>query len=117
MLLEKLARTQEGDRVMNWIKGRPDDWTKETDNDCPVFSDSTGDPIVCSQRPNDYEAGASAMLAARDKWWVDRLILAERKCRDLVCEHYRECDCIDSFGGNYCIWWQQLKKELEENNG
>jgi hypothetical protein len=56
-----------------------------------------------------------AAIAARDKWWVERLILAERKCRDLKCGYYRECGCIDSFGGNLCIWWQQLKLSLQSS--
>jgi len=45
---------------------RPANWKKQNGDisDCPFFDDSTGDPIICSQRFNDYEAGATAMLKA-----------------------------------------------------
>jgi len=47
----------------NW---RPANWREQNGDisDCPFFDDSTGDPIICSQRFNDYEAGADAMLEA-----------------------------------------------------
>lgn len=68
-----------------------------------------------NERPLQYdiEGLLEAQLTKADKWWKERLILAERKCRDLKCEYYRECGCIDSFGGNPCIWWQLLKESLE----
>ena len=46
---------------MTWINGRPDDWKEIRYLKAPECYDD-----------GMFEAGASAMLAARDKWWITK---------------------------------------------
>jgi hypothetical protein len=77
---------------MNW---RPDDWDKiriEQSRNCNLV---------------DFESGAEAMLAARDKWWIERV------GEDIV-EVFLNVPMNDANKETLLKTWQRLKKESEE---
>ncbi len=78
---------------------RPDDW-EDTGIDC--YCGEVGSPIHTKEHER-YEAGAAAMLEARDKWWIEKIE-----------EYYQTTrgDVVISKDD-----WQSLKKEIKKEIG
>jgi len=81
---------------------RPEKWPGQPDW-CPnCLGHQDGQ---CSKCVASFEAGASAMLAARDKWWIEQVenLMKETTLRPL-----------DITYSNYLIVkWEQFKQSLE----
>jgi len=54
----------------DWKKGRPADWIGNPDYCGRCQGTTMG---ICTECCKAYEAGASAMLPARDKWWLEKI--------------------------------------------
>jgi len=82
---------------MSWKDGRPDDWS--------VIRDIERQGHCSIEFNGGFECGASAMLSARDKWWIE---WGESQCPHVPNETYCKRWCI------HC--WQSLKQSLEKKD-
>jgi hypothetical protein len=81
-------------QIKQWKNNRPTDWVNP--HDC-FHPDHVDNPFVEQEMCNAFERGASAMLEARDKWWVDKLLNYTAREEIII--------ILDE--------WNKLKKEIE----
>lgn len=63
----------------------------------------------------EYESGATAMLSARDEWWIAQVNNLFRNKVEYCSNPDVYCVHCDDRHKESCVWnsWEQLKKEIE----
>ena len=95
---------------MNW---RPDknQWEKTR---CDLCFENECEGDDCEACREVYEAGASAMLSARDKWWIERIQkeVFDGGCYILRADTKATCERCGEYSICHMVKWQQLKREV-----
>lgn len=56
-------------------------------------------------------------VKARDKWWIEKIENQWDSCVSGDCEFTEECEKLACYQisctTSECLWWQQLKKEVQ----
>lgn len=89
--------------MTEWMPVNPCDKCKEKGTDFKPC-----DTTTCGIFAKSPYHEVRKALAARDKWWIEKIEELEDKCEILTCS-------IDCLNIKRCKAWQQLKKELANN--
>jgi hypothetical protein len=92
---------------------RPAEWEGQPDF-CGRCKDHPKSCYICVA---GYESGASAMLAARDKWWIEGVEKVFGRTKAYFCMNpdFPKCEFCTEFYMKPCVYfeWQSLKQSLE----
>jgi hypothetical protein len=99
-----------------WQNERPPDWPPEINITNFTGLPETIEEMLC-RYSHFFEAGATAMLEARDKWLVEKMDEIIDNCSAIGsgcdCKHYSQCD--DMPMTRTCKAWQNFKKEISHD--
>jgi hypothetical protein len=92
---------------------RSEDWKTPYDNShsygetCPVCDEDFGTEESMKYA---FEEGASAMLEARDKWWIEKMEYMRKNCGSMpIC---KGAECGWYIQSKNCTAWEAFKKEI-----